>query len=280
MHYEKLGGGRCKCGLCPHECLISEGGHGRCRVRANNGGEIFLMNYAQISGAALDPIEKKPLKRFHPGSFVLSIGSYGCNLSCPFCQNHSISMKKPQTQECSPDEMAKLAKAYVKDGSIGLAYTYNEPLIGYEYVLDCARKVRDEGLLNVLVTNGCIKEEPFRNIIRLFDAANIDLKGSEGFYKKIGGDARAVKANIAEAAQICHVEVTELIIPGENDSDEEMEETASFLAGIGKSIPLHITRFFPNYLYSNRKATPRETVLRLKAIAEKRLEFVYAGNMA
>jgi pyruvate formate lyase activating enzyme len=279
-YYSKLPDGGCLCGLCPSNCLIGDGKAGRCKVRANKGGVLYAISYGEISAAALDPIEKKPLRMFMPGSRVLSIGSYGCNLSCPFCQNHDISMSVPSTRFVAPEDMARMAQAYAPQGNIGLAYTYNEPLSAYEHVVDCAAAVRALGLKNVLVSNGSFSPEPFAEAIKLMDAANIDLKGSEKFYQMVGGSCADVRRNIRQAAAVCHVEVTWLAIPGENDSDEEMEEASGFLAGIDPGIPLHITRFFPKYKYAGRQATPKETVLRLVDVARSRLRNVFAGNMA
>jgi pyruvate formate lyase activating enzyme len=277
--FEALDSKKCRCELCPHLCVIPEGRSGLCKARVNKGGKIALENYGEVSAIALDPIEKKPLRMFMPGSKVLSIGSYGCNLSCPFCQNSDISLAIPETQFIPPDKMALIAQAYIPKGSIGLAYTYNEPLVGYEYVLDCAIKVHQLGLKNVLVTNGSINPEPFAQLISHIDAANIDLKGSKQFYEMIGGSHEAVRENIRQAAKVCHVEVTWLAIPDENDSDEEMEEASSFLAGISPEIPLHITRFFPKHKYSDRRETSKETALRLVNVAHKNLKYVFAGNM-
>ncbi|MDR1560285.1 MAG: AmmeMemoRadiSam system radical SAM enzyme [Clostridiales bacterium] len=270
-----------RCSLCPWECELPEGALGRCKARRSRGGKLIAESYGMITSASLDPIEKKPLNHFFPGSFIFSIGLYGCNLHCPFCQNHRISMSRPETSYASPEDIAALAERYARDGNnLGVAYTYNEPMIAFEYVLDCTRAVHARGLKNVAVTNGCINEEPFNTILPYIDAFNIDLKGSAAFYKeKLGGDLDTVKRNIRSAASQSHVEVTTLIIPGENDSDEETEESAEFLSGISPDLPLHLSRFIPQYKYARKQPTPAETMRRLRDIAEKYLKHVHLGNM-
>ena len=270
-----------KCGLCPWGCQLRDNGLGRCKARRSRNNRLIAESYGMITSAAMDPIEKKPLKRFHPGSFIFSIGLYGCNLHCPFCQNYQISMTKPETTYVSPAETAALAEKYARsDNNLGVAYTYNEPLIAYEYVMDCARLVRAKGLKNAVVSNGCINRGPFEKILPYIDAFNIDLKGSDLFYKdKLGGDFETVKQNIRSAAAQCHVEVTTLVIPGENDADEEIEDEVKFLAGIDPEIPLHLSRFMPQYKYAHKQPTPRETMYRLRDIAKKYLRNVYLGNI-
>ncbi|MDD5016634.1 MAG: AmmeMemoRadiSam system radical SAM enzyme [Eubacteriales bacterium] len=271
-----------RCGICPHACDLDDGQTGLCRARSNRGGVIVADNYGQITAMALDPIEKKPLHRFFPGSTILSFGSYGCNLRCPFCQNHDISMavsKRSGTVYVSPEELTKKAQELLPDGNIGAAFTYNEPLIGYEYVRDCAALLKSRGLKPVLVTNGYINKKPLLELLPDIDAMNIDLKSfSEGFYKKIGGGLGTVKQTIAAAAGFCHVEVTTLIIPGENDTPDEMRRLSCWLAEIDKSIPLHVSRFFPRYKMTDRNATPTDTVYALADIARERLMYVYEGN--
>ncbi|MDR2648342.1 MAG: AmmeMemoRadiSam system radical SAM enzyme [Clostridiales bacterium] len=270
-----------KCRLCPWGCELRDGALGVCKARRALNGVIAAESYGMITGASIDPIEKKPLKRFHPGGFIFSIGLYGCNFHCPFCQNYSISIQKPETFYAAPEEIAALAEKYARNGNnLGVAYTYNEPLIAYEYVCDCAELIHAKGLKNVVVTNGCVSDEPFNMILPLIDAFNIDLKGSASFYRdKLGGDLDTVKRNIRSAAGRCHVEVTALIIPGENDSDEEMEETARFLSSVNPGLPLHLSRFFPQYKYARKQPTEAKTMYRLRDIAEKYLKYVYLGNL-
>jgi pyruvate formate lyase activating enzyme len=205
------------CAICPHRCAIEEGQTGFCRARTNAGGKIVCANYGKLTSLALDPIEKKPLARFHPGSFILSAGSYGCNMRCPFCQNCSISMAggEAETFEVSPRELATAALRERARGNIGIAFTYNEPLVGYEFVYDCSVLAREAGLFNVLVTNGTVCEEPLVKFLPYIDAMNIDLKAfTQEKYRALGGWLDTVRRTIALAAKSCHVEVTTLVVPG------------------------------------------------------------------
>lgn len=278
--YYEVKDGLIHCYLCPHNCRIPEGKTGICGVRFNEGGALYAKNYGEASSLALDPVEKKPLYHFYPGKMILSVGSYGCNFRCGFCQNYSISMGAPETMYISPEALAAQAKALEPEGNIGVAYTYNEPLIGYEYVLDCAKAVRGLGMKNVVVTNGYIQKEPLLNLLPYIDTMNIDLKSwNEEFYKKIcGGRLQNVWDSIILAAEHCHVEVTTLVVPDENDSMEEIDGIAKSLAGISDEIPLHINRFTPRYKMLDKERTPRETVLSLAEAAKKHLKYVYIGN--
>ena len=270
------------CDLCFHHCRLSEGQTGLCRARACREGRIVPLNYGRVSSLALDPIEKKPLCRFHPGSLILSVGSFGCNLRCPFCQNYEISMAGEgdlRTAELSSEALADKALELRSLGNIGAAYTYNEPLVGYEYVRDCAALVHERGMVNVLVTNGTIEEAPWRALLPLIDAVNIDLKGfTSGWYRRLGGDLETVQRSIALAAERCHVEVTTLLVPEENDSVEEIRALARWLASVSPDIPLHLSRFFPRYQMQDRPPTPVERVYRLAGTAREHLSYVYAGN--
>ena len=271
-----------KCELCFHHCQLEEGQTGLCRARACRDGAIVPLNYGKLTSLALDPIEKKPLRRFRPGSLILSAGSFGCNLRCPFCQNHEISMSgedEIQTVDVSPELLADKATELRSRGNIGVAYTYNEPLVGYEYVRDCAGLVHKRGMVNVLVTNGTIEEAPWRQLLPLIDAVNIDLKGfTSAWYRRLGGDLDTVKRSIALAAEECHVEVTTLLVPGENDSTEEIRELAQWLASVCPEIPLHLSRFFPRYRMADRPPTPVDQVYRLAEMARGYLSYVYTGN--
>lgn len=269
-----------------HRCALEPGQTGLCRARKNEGGKIVCVNYGQITSLALDPIEKKPLYDFHPGSTILSVGSFGCNLRCPFCQNHEISMADGRgldTEQVTPKQLADLALTWKERkaaGNIGIAFTYNEPLVGWEFVRDTAQLVREYGMVNVLVTNGTASQEVLEKLLPYIDAMNIDLKGfREAYYQKIGGDLETVKAFIARAQESCHVELTTLIVPGENDSLEDMEAQAKWIAGLRPTIPLHITRFFPCYRMRDREATDVEQLYSLAGIAQKYLEKVYVGNV-
>ena len=270
------------CTLCMHRCALSEGQYGRCRARKNEKGRIICANYGKLTALMLDPIEKKPLRYFFPGSRILSVGSFGCNLACPFCQNHEIShtAREPaEYREISPEALTSLALRCRDQGSIGLAFTYNESLVGYEFVRDTARLAHSQGLKNVLVTNGSAHLSILEELLPYIDAMNIDLKGfSSAYYRRLGGDLETVLAFIRRAAKDCHVELTTLIVPGENDSEEEMEREAQWIASIDPKIPLHVTRFFPRYRMQNREATDVERIFRLKAIADRQLAYVCTGN--
>ena len=269
------------CELCFHRCQLAEGQTGLCRARGNRGGRIVPLNYGKLTALALDPIEKKPLRRFHPGSMVLSVGSFGCNLSCSFCQNIEIAGAGETfpTRDCTPEELVREAVRLASRGNIGVAYTYNEPLVGYEYVRRCAALVHEAGMCNVLVTNGTIREKPWQALLPLMDAVNIDLKGfTQDWYRKLGGDLETVKRSIVLAAGCCHVEVTTLIVPGENDSEREMRALSGWLASVGTDIPLHVTRFFPRHHMTDRPPTPVEAVYHLAEVARENLRYVYTGN--
>jgi pyruvate formate lyase activating enzyme len=274
---------RVLCEICPHGCSIEEGHTGFCGARGNVDGKVTAINYGRVTSVALDPIEKKPLHRFMPGSYILSVGSFGCNLRCPFCQNCDISMadgKTAETYDMTPEQLVDKALTLRPRGNIGIAYTYNEPLIGYEFVYDCAVLAHQRGLKNVLVTNGYICEKPLKEILPFIDAMNIDLKGfTDAFYKKLSGDLEAVKRSIAESAKSCHVEVTTLIIPGENDGADEMAALSGWLATVSPDIPLHLSRFFPRYKYKDKSPTPPETLYTLREIALQHLKYVYLGNI-
>ncbi len=270
------------CRTCMHYCRLNPGQWGICRARKNEGGEIVCKNYGQISSLALDPIEKKPLNRFYPGSKILSVGSFGCNLRCPFCQNYEISMTKPEVSEdtyLSPQELVDIAVKCREKGNIGVAFTYNEPLVGWEYVLDTAKLVKEAGMKNVLVTNGTASPEVLEKLLPYMDAMNIDLKGfREEYYRKLGGSLFVVKEFIVRAAEECHVELTTLIVGGENDSVREMEEEVRWIASIDEEIPLHVSRFFPRYHMEAGTATSVKKVYQLADVAGKMLKYVYTGN--
>ena len=269
------------CAICPHRCAIEEGRTGFCRARKNEGGKVVCANYGGLTSLALDPIEKKPLARFHSGSFILSAGSYGCNLRCAFCQNSAISMagSEAETVDVTPAELVRTALREQARGNIGIAFTYNEPLVGYEFVLDCAVLAREAGLVNVLVTNGTICEEPLIKLLPHIDAMNIDLKAfTQEKYRALGGWLDTVKRTITLSAQRCHVEVTTLIVPGFNDAEQEMEEEAAWLASVDPAMPLHISRFFPCYQMRDQAPTPVSTIFRLRDVAREKLKHVYTGN--
>ena len=270
-----------RCPVCMPHCLLQPGQIGRCRARKNENGKSRPVNYGRLTALALVPIEKKPLAMFAPGSRILSAGSFGCNLSCPFCQNYEISMceEEPETVYVSPEMLAEKALELQRQGNIGVAYTYNEPLVGYEYVRDTAALVRRAGMKNVIVTNGSVTEEVLEEILPFTDAMNIDLKGiTDAFYRSLGGDLETVKRFIKRAAPACHVELTTLIVPGENDSEGQMEQLAAWVAGVDDKIPLHVTRFFPRWKMMDRPPTKVETVCRLADVAGRHLKHVFTGN--
>lgn len=279
------------CDVCFRQCKLEEGQTGFCGARICRDGKIVAGNYGKLTSVALDPIEKKPLKMFMPGSQILSLGSYGCNLRCPFCQNSSISWSqkafefKDRAEYYEPEEIVKIAQEFRPRGNIGLAFTYNEPLIGYEFVRDTAKLAKESGLQNVLVTNGTATQKVLKEILPYIDAMNIDLKAfTDRFYSDfIGGDFQMAKDFITGAAKSCHVELTTLIIPDENDSEQEMREFSEWVSALekqsNKTIPLHITRFFPSFRLTNKEPTPVNTILRLVDIAKENLEFVFPGNI-
>lgn len=275
---------RITCPVCPHACSLAEGQLGICRARVARSGQVIDENYGRITSLALDPIEKKPLARFMPGSSILSIGSYGCNMRCAFCQNASIA------QACStevpwrfmePETIADTAAAFASQGNVGVAYTYNEPLVGFEFVRDCSQAVHARGQVNVLVSNGQVNDAPLSELLPLIDAANIDLKGfTAEVYRELGGSL-ATTMHTIEAFAGCataHLEVTMLIVPGLNDSREQLVEAARWLAGLDRGIPLHITRFFPCYKMLNAEPTPVETIYSFANEARNYLDFVTCGN--
>ncbi len=267
-----------RCVLCPFMCVLKEGEVGNCRVRRNEGGKLVALTYAQIASAHVDPIEKKPLYHFYPGSNILSLGTWGCNLHCQFCQNWQISQQQVPTKELRPEEAVDLAQN--RDSNIGIAYTYNEPVIWYEYVLDTSRLAHEAGLKNVLVTNGQINPQPLEELLPHIDALNIDVKGMRGdFYERLcGGKLRPV-LRTAELAQLqALVEITNLIIPGENDSDGDLQALVDWVAEkLGPETPLHFSRYHPDYQFT-RPATPLDTLQRAYDLAREKLHFVYVGN--
>ena len=283
-----------RCGVCFRHCEISEGRTGFCGGRTCKNGTVQAANYGVITGFALDPVEKKPLRNFYPGSRILSVGSYGCNLRCPFCQNYEISWSEQAMEYAnekhfvSPERLVEAAVQGRSRSNIGLAFTYNEPLIGYEFVRDTAKLIHEAGMVNVLVTNGTAELSVLEEVGPFIDAMNIDLKGfTDRYYRDVlGGDLNMVKAFISRAVELCHVELTTLIIPGENDTEEEMRGLSSWVADlqniscqqIGNTIPLHISRFFPRFHMTDRLPTDIRQIYRLAEVAREKLDFVYTGN--
>lgn len=277
-----------RCDVCFHRCDIPEGRRGFCGARTCVDGRVVAGNYGRVTALALDPIEKKPLRRFHPGGMILSVGSYGCNLRCPFCQNHAISWsaaalaRADSAETITPRALADMGAGLRSRGNVGLAFTYNEPLVGWEFVRDAAALAHDRGLVNVLVTNGTAELPVLEALAPHIDAMNIDLKGfTDRYYTRVlGGSLGMVKAFIERAAQLAHVELTTLIVPGENDSEAEMRALSGWVAGLanGRRIPLHISRFFPRFHMADRSPTDVALVYRLAEVARENLEYVYTGN--
>lgn len=292
--WERSGGeGRSvRCFLCPNFCVIADGQAGRCRVRVNREGSLYAMAYGVVSSLALDPVEKKPFAHFHPGSYLLSAGSFGCNLGCKFCQNHGIAqvgvpaegLKGRSFERYTPEELVVAANECRQRGNIGIAYTYNEPFTDFEFVKDTALLARRSGLKNALVTNGYVNPEPLADIMPVIDAMNIDLKAfTESFYRTTCGGALApVKATIetvVRAYPACHVEITTLVIPGLNSGREEIESLASWLASLSPDLPLHLSRHHPDYLMEKPDPIDVGELFALADIARTHLNFVHCGNI-
>lgn len=272
-----------RCHLCPHECLISEGDRGICNVRKNEGGTLYSLIYGKAASLAVDPIEKKPLYHFHPGSSVLSYGTMGCNLKCRFCQNASLSCGDPESpylQEYTVDELVE--KALRHDG---IAWTYNEPSIAFEYSLDVSRELKEKGGGYVVyVTNGYMNNEPLEEISPYLDAMNIDIKAfHDEFYKKVvGGRLQPVLDTAKKAVELgIHVEITYLIIPGYNDDPEEIKKFSEWvIENLGEDTVVHFSRFHPDHKMRDVSSTPEKTMNKARKIAkDSGVNFVYLGNL-
>ncbi|MBO4266390.1 MAG: radical SAM protein [Lachnospiraceae bacterium] len=269
------------CSNCSHNCDIPEGMTGVCHARSVRGGKVVPDNYGKVTSLALDPIEKKPLAMFNPGTRILSVGSYGCNMRCMWCQNDSISRGPVECDSLTSEELIAIACDTRSRGNIGIAYTYNEPSVGYEYVLDCARLAKDNGLVNVMVTNGMLSRDRFDELIRYMDAYNIDLKtGKADRYASIGGDLDLIFGNIRSAVEHGrHVELTTLVVPGFNDDEDDFSAIISMIAGLDPKIPLHITRFFPAGMMKTAMPTELDIMYRFRDMALARLDNVFLGNV-
>lgn len=279
MFYEKFKD-KIHCFLCPHNCVIENGHFGKCNVRTHEDGKLFTINYGEITSASLDPIEKKPLYYFKPHSNIFSVGSFGCNFKCSFCQNYSISQYKAKSQYVSSESLVETILT-MKD-NIGVAFTYNDPSIWYEYVYDCAKLLKETNpsAVVVLVTNGYINEEPLKKLLPFVDAMNIDLKGfNNEYYKNLcGGSLEPVLKAIRIASKACHVEITTLLVSEKNDNIEEVEEIAKFLSSIDKGIPLHLSRYFPRYKLEN-SPTDINFMMEAEIVAKRYLNKVKLGNI-
>jgi len=280
QYYINEDSGRRRCLVCPHHCSLKDGQTGLCRVRMNKEGKLIALNYGEVSSLALDPIEKKPLYHFYPGSMILSAGSWGCNLGCLFCQNYSIAHQTPETRFMDAEELLEISLAYRQKGSIGLAFTYNEPAMWMEYIMDLGPLLHKHGLKVVLVSNGYMEKEPLQDLLSFVDAFNIDLKGfSQRFYKHMcKGKLEPVQKTLEAIAGKAHLEVTNLLIPGENDSDAEIRAMARWLAELDDQIVLHFSRYHPAYKMK-LPPTPTDTLYRAAEIAREYLAHVYLGNL-
>ncbi len=287
--YKKLENTKVQCQLCPQDCIILEGKAGMCGARVNNQGQLEALNYGVISSAAVDPIEKKPLYHFHPGSKVFSVGSFGCNFKCGFCQNYQIAhvnlfKDKPAGEQLSPEDLVKLAKA---KNCQGIAFTYNEPTIWLEYALDGAKLAKKKGLYTVFVTNGYIHNAALDLIGPYLDAYAVDIKSfSDDFYKKVCGALKGLSPVLegciyAKNKWRMHLEIATLIVPTLNDQMDELKLLAEWIVhNLGQDTPWHISRFFPHLNYQNFPITPIETLRRACEIGKKAgLKHVYIGNV-
>ncbi len=278
--YDKQGTGNVRCLLCPHNCVIKDGKHGICGARKNSGGTLVTEIYGRLTAVAMDPIEKKPLYHFHPGTSILSIGTKGCNMKCPYCQNWHIS--QDPAAHTSYYSSSDIIGSALREGSIGIAYTYSEPIIWFEYVYDTAMMAREKKLVNVMVTNGFINRDPLEKLLGCIDAMNIDLKTfREDTMKKVQkAGLPDVLATIRLAHERgCHIELTTLVVTGINDDMDEMKDIIEFIFSIDRSIPWHISRYYPNYQY-DRRATDVSFMMKVHDEAEKKLDFVYCGNVS
>lgn len=287
LYYEKLPDKQVVCKLCPNLCRIHPGKKGICKVRKNEDGVLFSLNWGVVSSVALDPIEKKPLYNFMPGSYVFSIGSIGCNLSCEFCQNWQIATPTEEAvrysqKNVSPDQIVDEALRLKEDGNIGIAYTYNEPTVWFEYMKDIALLAKENGLKNIMVSNGYIEPDPLSELLDLIDAFNIDLKSySNLFYKNLTHSSLAPVLHTLERIALHgnHLEIAYLVIPGENDDPVAFAELVQWInEHLGKNISLHINRYFPCHKMKT-DPTPVSTLQELYKVAKEVLPNVYMGNI-
>lgn len=279
IYYKKLERNKVKCQLCPNYCIINDKMRGICKGRINEGGILYAENYGKVVTASIDPIEKKPLYHYYPTRDILSISTYGCSFLCDFCQNFQLSQNIISSDDIRDKDIIVLAK---QKNSFGIAYTYAEPLIWYEYVLDLARLARENNLKNIIITNGYINKEPLDNIIEYIDAVNLDIKSfNNDFYQKhCKGDLYSVLSSAKSFYDHgIHLEITNLLIPGLNDSEKDIENLTDFISReLGKEIPVHFSRYFPHYRM-NIEPTPVKNLKRAYKIAKERLDYVYLGNM-
>jgi len=284
MLYEKLGEGKVQCYLCSHRCQIAPGRRGICAVRENREGTLYSLVYGKVITKHVDPIEKKPLFHFHPGSKSYSIATVGCNFRCEHCQNYSIAQYPKEYpdipgEEITPEQIVKEAEM---SGCLSISYTYTEPTIFFEFAYDCARLAKEKGIKNVFVSNGYTTPEATRLIAPYLDANNIDLKGDDNFYKKIcGARQQAVLDTIKLMKELgVWVEITTLIIPSYNDSEDFLKRIVGFMKSVDESMPWHVTQFYPTYKLLDQPRTPVKTLRMARDIGLKAgLKHVYEGNV-
>jgi len=271
-----------QCLLCPHYCRLHNGEAGICGVRRERGGRLYTENYGLCAAKALDPMEKKPLYHFYPGRKILSLGTLGCNLQCGFCQNWHLARRSPavETARVTPAEVVAMLEQSQAYRPVGVAYTYSEPGMWFEFVLDTSRAVREHGYKNVLVTNGFLNREPLLQLLPLIDAFNIDVKSfRDDFYRKIcGGRLKEVQRYVEVAAAGAHVELTYLVVPALNDSEQEIRDFVQWVAALNPSIPVHLSRYFPQHNFT-LQPTSLAVLKRLWEIARETLAYVYLGNV-
>lgn len=279
-----------RCTLCPHNCILTEGKLGACRLRTIKDNIPVAINYGEVASAGVDPIEKKPLYHFKPSKNILSLGSFGCNMTCSFCQNYEISQKRPYSDFMTVDKLISLMSTI--DNNAGVAFTYNEPFMWYEYIYDFCKTIKEKSnntintkncnqdFSTVIVTNGYINEEPLLKLLPYVDAMNIDLKAyTNKYYNKIcDASLEPVLQTIKRCSKKCHVEITTLLVSDENDSEKESQEIAKFISSVDENIPLHLSRYFPRYKMET-EATHIERLLEAQDIAKKYLKYVYVGNV-
>jgi pyruvate formate lyase activating enzyme len=266
------------CNLCPHHCALKNNEIGKCRVRVNRDNILYTMNYGEVTSAGNDPIEKKPLYHFYPGTNIISLGTFGCNLKCEFCQNHRIAHGNPKSKYLDYDDLKLILEQH--EFNVGIAFTYNEPTIWYEYIYDCVKKIKeDTNLKVVLVTNGFIEEEPLLNLLPYIDAMNIDLKSyHDDFYQDIcKARLHPVLKTIEVASKHCHIEVTTLMVTHHVQLDD-IEKISKFLSELNPDIPLHLSRYFPNYKM-NDEPTDINLMEQARLIASSYLNYIYLGNL-
>jgi len=284
-YFKSLGEGMVRCTLCPHNCRLGSGETGKCGVRHNINGSLQTDVYENVSALALDPVEKKPLYHFYPGRQILSVGSFGCNMSCSFCQNFEISQPSTAVMNRRKNTISSaeiVRQAGQTESNIGLAFTYNEPVVWFEFMLEMAEMAVKEGLSTVMISNGFVNRPPLKDLLEVIDAFNIDLKAfNNDFYRNLTGSALKPVLNTLKDIHSAgkHLEITFLVIPGYNDDSKEFRECIAWIAdNLGHDTPLHLSRYFPNYNFS-APPTPEATLRELFYMAREKLNFVYPGNI-